>query len=53
MLNNRPILAFYNLLLWPALLSICLIGYTSYKREAMKLDRKLNQAWSQFYTDVE
>jgi hypothetical protein len=53
LLNNRAILAFYNVLLWPALLSICFVGYTSYKREDRKLDRKLNQAWSQFYDDLE
>lgn len=50
-LDSRPILAFYNLLLWPALLSLCLVGYTSYKRGNMQLDRKLNQSWSQFLDD--
>ncbi|KAK8866070.1 hypothetical protein IAR55_001221 [Kwoniella newhampshirensis] len=53
LLNSRPILAFYNLLLWPTLLSMCLVGYTSYKRGALQLDRKLNQAWSQFLDDGE
>ena len=53
LLNSRPILAFYNLLLWPCLLSLCLVGYTSYKRGALQLDRKLNQAWSQFLDDEE
>ncbi|WVQ97567.1 hypothetical protein IAU59_004681 [Kwoniella sp. CBS 9459] len=53
LLNSRPILAFYNLLLWPTLLSLCLIGYTSYKRGALQLDRKLNQTWSQFLNDEE
>lgn len=53
LLNSRPILAFYNLLLWPTLLSMCLVGYTSYKRGAFQLDRKLNQAWSQFLDDAE
>ena len=52
-LNSRPILAFYNLLSWPTLLSLCLVGYTSYKRGALSLDRKLNQAWSQFLDDEE
>ncbi|WWD17728.1 hypothetical protein CI109_102169 [Kwoniella shandongensis] len=53
LLNSRPILAFYNLLLWPTLLSMCLVGYTSYKRGSLQLDRKLNQAWSQFLDDGE
>jgi len=51
LLNSRPILAFYNMLLWPTLLSLCLVGYTSYKRGALPLDRKLNQAWFQFLDD--
>jgi hypothetical protein len=51
LLNSRPILAFYAPLLWPCLLSLCLVGYTSYKRGALQLDRKLNQAWSQFVDD--
>ncbi|KAI0345562.1 hypothetical protein BDW22DRAFT_1426235 [Trametopsis cervina] len=49
-LNSRPILAVYSLLLWPALISILAIGYTAYKRFAFSLDRKLNLAWSQWYT---
>ncbi|OCF33904.1 hypothetical protein I316_04246 [Kwoniella heveanensis BCC8398] len=53
LLNSRPILAFYNLLLWPTLLSLCLIGYTSYKRGTLQLERKLNQTWSQFLNDEE
>ena len=51
MLNSRPILAFYNLLLWPTLAVLLLVGYTSYKKQALNLDRKLNQAWSQFFDD--
>lgn len=50
-LNSRAILAFYNLLLWPTLLSMCLVGYPAYKRGHMQLDRKLNQTWSQFLDD--
>ncbi|KAI0698137.1 hypothetical protein BC835DRAFT_1206749, partial [Cytidiella melzeri] len=49
-LNSRPILAVYTLLLWPVLISILAIGYTAYKRYAFSLDRKLNLAWSQWYT---
>lgn len=51
-LNSRPILAIYAVLLWPAFLSILAIGYTSYKRYAYSLDRKLNLAWSQWYTPL-
>ena len=51
LLNSRPILAFYNLLLWPTLLSMCFVGYASYKRGNRQLDRKLNQTWSQFLDD--
>lgn len=52
MLNSRPILAFYNVLLWPTLAAILIVGYTSYKKQALNLDRKLNQAWSQFLDDA-
>ncbi|GBE85149.1 predicted protein [Sparassis crispa] len=51
-LNSRPILAIYALLLWPAFISMLVIGYTSYKRWAFSLDRKLNLAWSQWYTPL-
>ncbi|THH20575.1 hypothetical protein EUX98_g8553 [Antrodiella citrinella] len=52
-LNSRPILAIYALLLWPAFASILTIGYTSYKRSTFALDRKLNFAWSQWYTSLD
>ncbi|TCD65782.1 hypothetical protein EIP91_002221 [Steccherinum ochraceum] len=52
-LNSRPILAIYALLLWPAFASILAIGYTSYKRSTFALDRKLNFAWSQWYTALD
>lgn len=52
MLNSRPILAIYNLLLWPSLAAVLVIGYTTYRKQALNLDRKLNQAWSQFYDDA-
>ncbi|EKM49803.1 uncharacterized protein PHACADRAFT_106621 [Phanerochaete carnosa HHB-10118-sp] len=51
-LNSRPILAVYSLLLWPAFVAILAVGYTSYKRYAFALDRKLNLAWSQYYTPL-
>ncbi|KAI0763550.1 hypothetical protein BD413DRAFT_606549 [Trametes elegans] len=50
LLNSRPLLAVYALLLWPALLALLAVGYTAYKRSAFALDRKLNLAWSQWYT---
>jgi hypothetical protein len=52
MLNSRPILAFYNLLLWPTMIAILVVGYHSYRKQALNLDRKLNQAWSQFLDDA-
>ncbi|KAK7454629.1 hypothetical protein VKT23_011382 [Stygiomarasmius scandens] len=52
LLNSRPILATYTLLLWPALISLLAVGYTSYKRYAFRLDLKLNLYWSQYYTPL-
>jgi hypothetical protein len=52
LLNSRPILAIYTLLLWPALISLLAIGYTSYKRATFSLDHKLNLSWSQYYTPL-
>ncbi|KAH8114782.1 hypothetical protein DFH11DRAFT_1877594 [Phellopilus nigrolimitatus] len=51
LLNSRPLLAIYAILLWPALVSLLSVGYVSYKRAAFSLDLKLNLAWSQWYTD--
>ncbi|KIY68206.1 hypothetical protein CYLTODRAFT_351740 [Cylindrobasidium torrendii FP15055 ss-10] len=51
-LNSRPILAVYALLLWPALMSMLAIGYTSYKRHAYALDHKLSFFWSQYFTPL-
>lgn len=52
LLNSRPILAFYNLLLWPCFISILIVGYTSFKRQTLSLDKKLDGAWSQDYNDL-
>lgn len=52
LLNSRPLLAVYALLLWPTLVAMLAVGYVGYKRAAFALDRKLNRAWSQFYTDL-
>lgn len=51
LLDSRPILAAYAILLWPCGFMLLAIGYSSYKKEALSLDLKLNQAWSQFYDD--
>ena len=51
LLNSRPLLALYTLLLWPTLISLLSIGYASYKRSTFSLDRKLSAAWSEDYTD--
>ena len=51
LLNSRPILTFYNLLLWPSLLSTAIVGYSSYKSRAFNLSGKINQMWTQSWTD--
>lgn len=48
-LNSRKILAIYNVMLWPGLGCVLVIGYVAYKRLSLNLDLKLNQAWSQAY----
>ena len=45
-MESRPVLAFYNLFLWPTLFSITIMGYVSYKRLDLNLDGKLNESWS-------
>ena len=49
-LNSRPILAVYCLLLWPSFVSLAVVGYSGYKRSEFALNRKLNLAWSQWYS---
>ncbi|KDR82567.1 hypothetical protein GALMADRAFT_56755 [Galerina marginata CBS 339.88] len=49
LLNSRPLLAMYTILLWPAFLSLLSIGYTSYRRSHHTLDSKLSYAWSRYY----
>ncbi|KAH8822578.1 Tetraspanin family-domain-containing protein [Flagelloscypha sp. PMI_526] len=51
LLNSRPILALYALLLWPCFISILAPGYISYKRSTYSVERKLNEAWSRTYTN--
>ena len=52
LLDSRPLLAVYALLLWPALFSLLAIGYPAYKRYSFALDRKLSLAWSEYYTPL-
>ncbi|KAM0746872.1 hypothetical protein T439DRAFT_293720 [Meredithblackwellia eburnea MCA 4105] len=51
LLDSRPLLAAYAILLWPCGFMILAMGYSSYRMFALRLDLKLNQAWSQFYDD--
>lgn len=51
-LNSRSILAIYTILLWPAFLSLLAVGYNSYRRGHLSLDRKLDYSWSRFYTPL-
>ncbi|KAF8921594.1 hypothetical protein CPB85DRAFT_1210700 [Mucidula mucida] len=51
-LNSRPILAVYTLLLWPALISMLAVGYTAYKRSTFSLDHKLSFSWSKYFTPL-
>ncbi|KAF9046233.1 Tetraspanin family-domain-containing protein, partial [Panaeolus papilionaceus] len=50
LLDSRPIVAVYALLLWPCLICLLSVGYVSYKRVTFSLDHKLNLSWSRYYT---
>lgn len=50
MLNSRPLLAVYTLLLWPDQMIILAVGYMAFKRVSFNFDRKMNFAWSHLYT---
>jgi len=50
LLNSRPFLAVYTVLLWPTFVSVCSVGYASYKRTVYSLSLKFNAAWSAEYT---
>lgn len=52
LLNSRPILAIYTVLLWPAFISLLSVGYVAYKRDAFSLDHKLNLSWSRHYDSL-
>lgn len=53
LLNSRPILTFYNILLWPSLFSTAIVGYSSYKARVFNLSGKVNQMWTQSWSDRE
>ncbi|GAN10921.1 conserved hypothetical protein [Mucor ambiguus] len=44
-LNNRPLLAVYNLLMWPCLGMIAAIGYTAYRKSKWNIEGKLSYQW--------
>ena len=52
MVNSRPILAVYAVLMWSALVAIFVVGRISYRRSTFALDRKLNLSWSRYYTTL-
>ncbi len=45
-LNNRPFLAVYTLLLWVCLALIVAPGYMTYKQRTFNLEGKINSQWS-------
>jgi hypothetical protein len=47
LLNSRPLLAIYCVLLWPSFAAMLVVGYVSYRRSAFALPSKMDQAWSQ------
>ncbi|GAA6017018.1 hypothetical protein JCM10207_001458 [Rhodosporidiobolus poonsookiae] len=50
LLHSRPLLAFYALLLWPSLALLLVPAYASYRRAALNLEGKLDEAWSRSLT---
>jgi hypothetical protein len=49
LLNSRPILAVYVLLLIPSFLSFVSVGYLTYKKANFSLDAKVSEAWYRWY----
>ncbi|GAA5934583.1 uncharacterized protein JCM15063_004620 [Sporobolomyces koalae] len=47
LLNSRPLLAIYAVLLWPCLAVLLVVAYVSYRRATLNLEGKLDQLWSQ------
>ena len=50
LLNSRPILAVYVLLLFPSFLSFVSVGYLAYKKANFSLDAKVSEAWHLWYS---
>ena len=50
LLNSRPILAVYVLLLFPSLISFVSVGYVTYKKATFSLDAKASEAWNRWYS---
>ncbi|KAI8083299.1 uncharacterized protein B0P05DRAFT_610492 [Gilbertella persicaria] len=44
-LNNRPILAVYNLMMWPCFGMIAAVGYTAYRKNKWNIEGKLSYQW--------
>jgi hypothetical protein len=50
LLNSRPILAVYVLLLFPSFFSFVSVGYLTYKKANFSLDAKVSEAWHHWYS---
>ena len=50
LLNSRPILAVYVLLLFPSFISFVSVGYVTYKKAGFSLDAKASEAWNLWYS---
>lgn len=50
LLNSRPILAVYVLLLFPSFISFVSVGYVTYKKASFSLDAKVSEAWNIWYS---
>ncbi|KAI0310071.1 hypothetical protein OF83DRAFT_1166721 [Amylostereum chailletii] len=50
LLNSRPILAVYVLILFPASISFVSIGYLTYRKSIYSLDGKMSEAWNDWYS---
>jgi hypothetical protein len=50
LLNSRPILAVYVLLLFPSFISFVSVGYVTYKKASFSLDAKASEAWNLWYS---
>ncbi|KAI9442930.1 hypothetical protein H4582DRAFT_2126202 [Lactarius indigo] len=50
LLNSRPILAVYVLLLFPSFISFVSVGYVTYKKATFSLDARASEAWNLWYS---